>query len=165
MNPSSKFVLDRQIVVDALKDRRLKEILTTLDKVSQIIRKPKYENKLLQPTPQSIVSFFNKAADEGLALSLFLNLPFMLHSEIYLQIISDAKKELSQEYYKEAIDRIPLIDSYDNLLKVLDLLRKSSLYGCEMANVRINDAIETLKSSFYKVSIIYKRTSSNNLSP
>jgi len=161
MNPSSKFILDRQIVVDALKDKRLKEILTTLDKVSQIISKPKYDNKLLQSTPQTIVSFFNKA-DKGLALSPLLNLPFMLHSDVYLQIISDAKKELSQEYYKEAIDRIPLIDSYDNLLKVLDLLRKSSLYGCEMANVRINDAIESLKSSFYKVSIIYKRTSSNN---
>lgn len=86
----------------------------------------------------------------------------MLHSDVYLQIISDAKKELAQEYYKEAIDRIPLIDSYDNFLKVLDLLKKSSLYGCEMANVRINDAIESLKSSFYKVSIIYKRPRSNN---
>lgn len=161
MNPSSKFILDRQIVVYALKDKRLKEILTTPDNVSQIISKPKYDNKLLQPTPQTIVSFFNKA-DKGLALSPLLNIPFMLHSDVYLQIISDAKKELSQEYYKEAIDRIPLIDSYDNLLKVLDLLRKSSLYGCEMANVRINDAIESLKSSFYKVSIIYKRTSSNN---
>lgn len=161
MNPSPKFILDRQTVVDALKDKRLKEILTTLDNVSQIISKPKYDNKLLQSTPQTIVSFFNKA-DKGLALSPLLNLPFMLHSDVYLQIISDAKKELSQEYYKEAIDRIPLIDSYDNLLKVLDLLRKSSLYGCEMANVRINDAIESFKSSFYKVSIIYKRTSSNN---
>lgn len=161
MNPSSKFILDRQIVVDALKDKRLKEILTTLDKVSPIISKPKYNNKLLQHTPQTIVSFFNKA-DKGLVLPPLLYLPFMLHSDVYLQIISDAKKELSQEYYKEAIDRIPLIDSYDNLLKVLDLLRKSSLYGCEMANVRINDAIESLKSSFYKVSIIYKRTSSNN---
>lgn len=159
MNPSPKFILDCQIVVDALKDKRLKEILTTLDNVSQIISKPKYDNKLLQSTPQTIVSFFNKA-DKG--LSPLLSLSFRLHSDVYLQIISDAKKELSQEYYKEAIDRIPLIDSYDNLLKVLDLLRKSSLYGCEMANVRINDAIESFKSSFYKVSIIYKRTSSNN---
>lgn len=147
-----------KIVVDSLKDKRLKEKLTNIDKVSQIISLPKYKDNLFKPTPSSIVSFFKQAGNPfASSYGLLGNLPFFMHSEIYLQIISDAKKELSVEFYKEAINLIPSIDSYETLLTALDLLKKASVYGCELANVRINDAIVAFKVSLSKVSFIYKR--------